>query len=121
MELNRVNGNLALSRAVGDFSFKQNANLSPEDQIVSGCPDVVSRTVSEDWEFILLACDGIWDVLSNQVGPLLLLKYLFHPLYEFLANWALWGCSTCKDVIGTFKTAAAVEAVQENSLCHSGT
>lgn len=66
VELNRVNGNLALSRAVGDFSFKQNANLSPEDQIVSGCPDVVSRTVSEDWEFILLACDGIWDVLSNQ-------------------------------------------------------
>jgi len=66
VELNRVNGNLALSRAVGDFSFKQNANLSPEDQIVSGCPDVVSRTISEDWEFILLACDGIWDVLSNQ-------------------------------------------------------
>jgi len=66
VELNRVNGNLALSRAVGDFTFKQNAQLSPEDQIVSGCPDVVSRTVSQDWEFILLACDGIWDVLSNQ-------------------------------------------------------
>jgi len=66
VELNRVNGNLALSRAVGDFSFKQNTEVSAEDQIVSGCPDVVSRTVSEDWEFILLACDGIWDVLSNQ-------------------------------------------------------
>jgi len=66
VELNRVNGNLALSRAVGDFSFKQNTHLSAEDQIVSGCPDVVSRTVSQDWQFILLACDGIWDVLSNQ-------------------------------------------------------
>ena len=55
------------SRAMGDFSFKQNANLSPEDQIVSGCPDVVCRSVSQDWQFVLLACDGIWDVLSNQV------------------------------------------------------
>ena len=29
-------------------------------------PDVVVRTVDENWEFILLACDGIWDVLSNE-------------------------------------------------------
>lgn len=67
VELNRVNGNLALSRAVGDFAFKQNMDIDPEDQIVSGCPDVVSRSVSESWEFMVLACDGIWDVLSNQV------------------------------------------------------
>lgn len=24
------------------------------------------KTVNEDWEFILIACDGIWDVLSNE-------------------------------------------------------
>ncbi len=24
------------------------------------------KTINEDWEFILLACDGIWDVLSNE-------------------------------------------------------
>ena len=29
-------------------------------------PDVVVKTVDENWEFILLACDGIWDVLSNE-------------------------------------------------------
>ena len=29
-------------------------------------PDVVESRLSEDWEFILLACDGIWDVMSNQ-------------------------------------------------------
>ena len=28
VEQNRVNGNLALSRAVGDFAFKQNANMA---------------------------------------------------------------------------------------------
>ncbi len=29
-------------------------------------PDVVVKNINENWEFILLACDGIWDVLSNE-------------------------------------------------------
>lgn len=29
-------------------------------------PDVEVRTITPDWEFIVLACDGIWDVMSNQ-------------------------------------------------------
>lgn len=28
-------------------------------------PDVEIREITEDWEFLILACDGIWDVLSN--------------------------------------------------------
>ena len=36
VEFNRVNGNLALSRALGDFNFKRNKARKPEDQIVSG-------------------------------------------------------------------------------------
>lgn len=29
-------------------------------------PDVETRTITPEWEFIVLACDGIWDVMSNQ-------------------------------------------------------
>ena len=36
IECNRVNGNLALSRAIGDFNFKKNSLLPPEEQIVTG-------------------------------------------------------------------------------------
>jgi len=66
VEFNRVNGNLALSRAMGDFVFKMNDKLLQSEQIVTCYPDIVHDTVEEDWDFILLACDGIWDVLSNQ-------------------------------------------------------
>ncbi|CAF0881873.1 unnamed protein product [Rotaria sordida] len=66
VEFNRVNGNLALSRALGDFIFKRNTDKRPEEQVVTAAPDVVCKTITEDWEFILIACDGIWDVLSNE-------------------------------------------------------
>lgn len=36
VEFNRVNGNLALSRALGDFVFKRNTEKSAEEQIVTG-------------------------------------------------------------------------------------
>lgn len=66
VEFGRVNGNLALSRAIGDFEFKQNPNLSPEQQIVTAYPDVRKEDITEETEFLVLACDGIWDCLSSQ-------------------------------------------------------
>ena len=59
-------GNLALSRALGDFVFKKNEKKSAEEQIVTAYPDVTVEKITADHEFLVLACDGIWDVLSNQ-------------------------------------------------------
>lgn len=36
VDSDRVNGNLALSRALGDFIFKRNEKKKPEEQIVTG-------------------------------------------------------------------------------------
>uniref|UniRef100_T1H1I2 protein-serine/threonine phosphatase n=1 Tax=Megaselia scalaris TaxID=36166 RepID=T1H1I2_MEGSC len=66
VEFNRVNGNLALSRALGDFIFKKNSKKKAEEQIVTAYPDVEVREITDDWDFLVLACDGIWDVLSNE-------------------------------------------------------
>ena len=63
---NRVNGSLALSRALGDFVYKQNNEKKPEEQIVTAYPDVEVFELTSDHEFVVLACDGIWDVLSNE-------------------------------------------------------
>ncbi|KAL7275988.1 Protein phosphatase 2C 2 [Rhizina undulata] len=67
VDFGRVNGNLALSRAIGDFEFKKSAELPPEQQIVTAFPDVVVHEISDDDdEFLVIACDGIWDCQSSQ-------------------------------------------------------
>ncbi|KAI9928551.1 Protein phosphatase 2C 2 [Aspergillus wentii] len=66
VDFGRVNGNLALSRAIGDFEFKKSAELSPEQQIVTAYPDVTVHDLSDDDEFLVIACDGIWDCQSSQ-------------------------------------------------------
>lgn len=67
VEMDRVNGNLALSRALGDFEFKSNDTLTAEEQVVTCVPDIVEHSINYDKdEFIVLACDGIWDCLTSQ-------------------------------------------------------
>jgi serine/threonine protein phosphatase PrpC len=51
-------GNLALSRALGDFEFKKNYSLSPEKQIITADPDITVHEITEDDEFLVVACDG---------------------------------------------------------------
>jgi len=64
VEYNRVNGALAMSRALGDFFFKQNLDAPLHKQIVTAIPDVTISKLA-DLEFIVLACDGIFDVMNN--------------------------------------------------------
>ncbi|KNC96344.1 uncharacterized protein SPPG_08245 [Spizellomyces punctatus DAOM BR117] len=66
VEFGRVNGNLALSRAIGDFEFKQNTDLPAEQQIVTANPDITERKLQDTDEFVVIACDGIWDCMTNQ-------------------------------------------------------
>ncbi|XP_075705095.1 protein phosphatase 1G [Rhinoderma darwinii] len=62
----RVNGGLNLSRAIGDHFYKRNRNLPPEEQMISALPDIKVLTLNEENEFMVIACDGIWNVMSSQ-------------------------------------------------------
>ncbi|ERE67411.1 protein phosphatase 1G [Cricetulus griseus] len=62
----RVNGGLNLSRAIGDHFYKRNKNLPPEEQMISALPDIKVLTLTDDHEFMVIACDGIWNVMSSQ-------------------------------------------------------
>ncbi|TFK91114.1 PP2C-domain-containing protein [Polyporus arcularius HHB13444] len=66
IEYGRVNGNLALARALGDFEYKKNASLGPEAQIITSDPEVIEHQITQEDEFLIVACDGIWDCLSSQ-------------------------------------------------------
>ena len=63
--IQRVNGSLAVSRALGDFEYKNVQGKGPCEQLVSPEPEVFMEERSADDEFAVLACDGIWDVMSN--------------------------------------------------------
>ncbi|KAJ8449609.1 hypothetical protein Cgig2_005631 [Carnegiea gigantea] len=62
----RVNGTLNLARAIGDMEFKHNKALPAEEQIVTANPEINTIELSDDDEFIVIACDGIWDCMSSQ-------------------------------------------------------
>ncbi|XP_057316271.1 protein phosphatase 1A-like [Hydractinia symbiolongicarpus] len=64
--IQRVNGSLAVSRALGDYDYKNVSGLSPTEQLVSAEPDLTVIERSEKDEFLILACDGVWDVMSNE-------------------------------------------------------
>eukprot|EP00438_Fugacium_kawagutii_P032010 Skav224605 [mRNA] locus=scaffold3477:30829:38035:- [translate_table: standard] len=62
----RVNGNLNLSRSIGDLDYKRNPKLSAKEQIISCSPDLIEKKREAQDEFLLIASDGIWDRISNQ-------------------------------------------------------
>lgn len=63
----RVNGGLNLSRAIGDFVYKCNPNLSDREQMITALPDVKTTTIQPGQdEFLVIACDGIWNDMSSQ-------------------------------------------------------
>ena len=62
----RVNGSLNLSRAFGDAEHKQSPGVGPEGQAVTASPDVSAVDLAPGDRFLLLACDGIWDICTCQ-------------------------------------------------------
>eukprot|EP00924_Labyrinthula_sp_SR-Ha-C_P007443 augustus_masked-scaffold_24-processed-gene-3.49-mRNA-1 protein AED:0.32 eAED:0.32 QI:0/0/0/0.5/1/1/2/0/231 len=62
----RVEGDLALSRAIGDFQYKEKKDLDPFDQPVSIEADITILERTDDMDYLILACDGVWDALKSE-------------------------------------------------------
>ncbi|CAM9312051.1 unnamed protein product, partial [Ectocarpus fasciculatus] len=58
----RVNGLLAISRALGDTQFKSVDGPS----LVVATPDVQTEVITPMTEFAIIATDGLWDVMEAQ-------------------------------------------------------
>lgn len=65
---NRVNGVLAVTRSLGDSYLKS---------LVTGKPFTTSTEITPEDEFLILACDGLWDVVSDAAAC-----KLVHDVFE---------------------------------------
>ena len=61
----RVCGLLNMSRSFGDYQFKLRRDLKQEEQAVSACPEITFMKRTNKELFIVLACDGVWDCITN--------------------------------------------------------
>ncbi|PSS37804.1 hypothetical protein PHLCEN_2v272 [Hermanssonia centrifuga] len=55
----RVNGVLAVTRSLGDSAMKE---------FVVGAPYTTETELTDEDEFMILACDGLWDVVEDQAA-----------------------------------------------------
>lgn len=108
VENGRVNMALAVSRALGDVDFKNNDTLTWKEQAVTAHPDVSCFALQKDDEFIVLGCDGIWDVLSSDACC-----QLVHQLLH--ANRSEQGCGESSDI------SLVCEQVLDRCLAQSNT
>mmetsp|Transcript_9981 Transcript_9981/g.13725 ORF Transcript_9981/g.13725 Transcript_9981/m.13725 type:complete len:1417 (+) Transcript_9981:52-4302(+) len=75
----RVNGILAVSRAFGDIEFKGEDSLTggkAEGKLLIADPEVHSEIITPMTEFVIIATDGLWDIMSPQVAVSFVRKFL---------------------------------------------
>jgi serine/threonine protein phosphatase PrpC len=66
---NRVQGLHGVARSLGDFGYKQWGACKVDEQLVTCKPETLVFPVDvqgEEDEFLLIACDGVWDVMKSQ-------------------------------------------------------
>eukprot|EP00744_Colponema_vietnamica_P004381 GILI01006555.1.p1 GENE.GILI01006555.1~~GILI01006555.1.p1 ORF type:complete len:389 (+),score=69.33 GILI01006555.1:250-1416(+) len=66
VRMNRVDGDLAVSRAFGDGQFKRSENKDPRKQKVIAVPDI-TVVEAQKGDILVLACDGVFE--SNFSNP----------------------------------------------------
>ncbi|CAM8895093.1 unnamed protein product [Rhodiola kirilowii] len=68
-----LNGQLSVSRALGDWHMK---GLRGSSSPLSAEPEVEELLLTEEDEFLILGCDGLWDVMSSQCAVTIVRKEL---------------------------------------------
>lgn len=68
-----LNGDLSVARAIGDWHMKGPAGSSCP---LIAEPELQEMVLCEEDEFLILGCDGLWDVMSSQCAVTIARKEL---------------------------------------------
>ncbi|KAA0702351.1 Protein phosphatase 1B [Triplophysa tibetana] len=109
--LQRINGSLAVSRGLGDYDFKEVEWKAQTEQLVSPEPDVYELKRTPEDEFLVVACDGVWDAVGNE------------ELCAFVRN-RLQVCDDlrdiCSQVIDLCLYKGSLDNISINIVCFKG-
>ncbi|CAO2841090.1 unnamed protein product [Amaranthus hypochondriacus] len=61
-----LNGQLGVTRALGDWHLEGMKHTDRKSGPLSAEPELKLITLTKEDEFLIIGCDGIWDVFSNQ-------------------------------------------------------
>lgn len=68
-----LNGQLSVSRALGDWHMKGSKGSACP---LSAEPELQETTLTEEDEFLIMGCDGLWDVMTSQSAVTIVRKEL---------------------------------------------
>lgn len=114
---NRVMGKLNFTRSIGDFEYKNNNSILPGEQIISANPSVKVEPLLGNEDFLILASDGVFDLISCQEcvnfiqthlsegesGEVVIEKLLNHCLAEEITSHEGLGCDNMSIILVQFK------------------
>lgn len=47
------------------MEYKRNTSLKPSEQMISAYPDIIKREIKSSDDFIVMGCDGIWEIQTE--------------------------------------------------------
>ncbi|CAF0880485.1 unnamed protein product [Rotaria sordida] len=84
----RVEDKLAVSRTFGDYSL--------DKRLIPALPDIIQYRKDSLAAFVILACDGIWDVMTNEQVALFVSQKVSNTSLENIASQLLDQCLKLK-------------------------
>ncbi|CAF0781431.1 unnamed protein product [Rotaria sordida] len=84
----RVEDKLAVSRTFGDYSL--------DKRLIPALPDIIQYRKDSLAAFVILACDGIWDVMTNEQVALFVSQKASNTSLENIASQLLDQCLKLK-------------------------
>ena len=112
----KLNGAITVARAIGTYELKSVGGASCTGPALSPEPEITVYQLTTDDCFMLLACDGLWDVLDNGRAAQLVWGWLTEGMALDRAATRLVTAALCEPSQNDNVTAVVVSLQRELSV-----